>query len=56
MSNIVFTNNPQLDAGKIYRSQGFLGKIFDRAHKVTGIGLSKDITTSRKTKQKLLLI
>lgn len=42
MSNIVFTNNPQLDAGKIYRSQGFLGKIFDRAHKVTGIGLSKD--------------
>ena len=42
MSNIVFTNNPQVDAGKIYRSQGFLGKIFDRAHKVTGIGLSKD--------------
>lgn len=42
MSNIVFTNNPQLDAGKIYRSQGFLGKIFDRAHNVTGIGLSKD--------------
>lgn len=42
MSNIVFTNNPQVDAGKIYRSQGFLGKIFDRAHNVTGIGLSKD--------------
>ena len=42
MSNIVFTNNPQLDAGKIYRSQGILGKIFDRAHNVTGIGLSKD--------------
>ena len=66
MSNNVVLNMKQTrDAGQIYRSQGILGKFFDRAYHVTGLGLSKDtvdidkkldITTSRKTAQKLRLI
>ena len=43
MSNNVVLNMKQTrDAGQIYRSQGMLGKFFDRAYYVTGLGLSKD--------------
>lgn len=43
MSNNVVLNMKQTrDAGQIYRSQGILGKFFDRAYHVTGLGLSKD--------------
>lgn len=43
MSNNVVLNMKQTrDAGQIYRSQGMLGKFFDRAYHVTGLGLSKD--------------
>ena len=60
MSNNVVLNMKQTrDAGQIYRSQGILGKFFDRAYHVTGLGLTKNlinITTSRKTAQKLRLI
>ena len=41
MSNNVVLNMKQTrDAGQIYRSQGILGKFYDRANHVTGLGLS----------------